>query len=245
MPIKLDELVGDTYPLLYQKRTINGREVRSGLEVECPDGSIFTIPKSWQRCRWSSYDQLKEAIQRCLWLDSFDFDDHIVLTYAPVSYAKSFGEWQSYFLQAGTLTQKASAYMKEVERLTTKGPKRPSTAKAHLDHFIQLLNSEIGRSKKLYYLAVIETLPRTHIHILTRNTRKLTSRDVRRCWPRGACMFNHYNDDVHQRDTVRYLYKSFGEADHDVRFNVMMPKGFNSDSYDRDDGDDRLTKLLQ
>ena len=226
MPIKLDELVGDTYPLLYQKRTINGREVRSGLEVECPDGSIFTIPKSWQRCRWSSYDQLKEAIQRCLWLDSFDFDDHIVLTYAPVSYAKSFGEWRSEYLSSGSLTQDASAYMEEVKRLTTKGPKRPSTAKSHLDEFIHLLNRAIGKSKKLYYLAVIETLPRIHIHILTRNTRMLSASEVRACWPRGSSMFNHYKDDVHQRDTVRYLHKSFSEADSDLRFDLMMPKGF-------------------
>ena len=228
MPVKLNELVGDDRPMLYQKRIEDGREISTGLEVECPDGYIFTIPKSWSRCRWSSYDHLREAIQRCQWLDSFDFDDHIVLTYAPRSYSKSFGEWKSYFLQSGSLTALASSYMKAVEEFTTKGPIRPSTAKNHLDEFIHLLNRAIGKSKKLYYLAVIETLPRTHIHILTRNTRMVSASEVRSCWPRGSSMFNHYNDEVHQRDTVRYLHKSYGEKDQDVRFDLMMPKGFGS-----------------
>ena len=222
MPVRLNDLTGEGRPQLDIIKIVDGQKVRRRLSVECPDGSTFPIPKSWVGQDWYEWDDLRTAIQYCRWLDEFAFDDHLVLTYAPTSYGKSFGEWKGEFIANGNLVASARAYMTMIEKNTRHGPTRPSTARSHLNIFLTDLRHLIAK-KKLWYLAVIETFPRMHIHLLTRNTQMLSTQDFRSIWNKGLVSFGEVDDAEHRRNTVRYLHKTYGAPGQDVRFDMMVP----------------------
>lgn len=202
------------------------------------DGSAWESPSSWYKHSWPNQAKVKEAAELVRWYEKYYFHNHIVLTYARRAFTQAYIQENTDQSIADPLTQwtHANGVLKDAITKETRYPSdmvtknrqvHPEAILRHTRGFLEEWIKYIRRmpnqynNTKIHYLAVIEPNP-WHIHILTMNTDFLVGKGaIDNSWQKGWTDFTRFTDDQHKNNAVAYLFKTYGEADEDMRFSIF------------------------